>query len=195
MFFDAVGIRYRWNLKRLPANCPCGNKFSLDHAVSCIKGGFIHRRHDNLCDTLACLLEEISTEVSTEPILQPLTGKTTQWFQCFRRSSFAHKNKGFLAAIRNYIFLCKGFQPICQIKSKPEALNYVWKKMRRRRKEQQSGTRFFHFLGLQRSWWLYETQHFISTLTEKEQQRETCHQVLLQIMFGRRSLSHWSNRW
>ena len=58
-FFDAVAIRYRWNLKRLPANCPCGKKFSLDHAVSCIKGGFIHRRHGNLRDTFACLLEKI----------------------------------------------------------------------------------------------------------------------------------------
>ena len=74
-FFDDVAIRYRWNLKRLPVNYPWGKKLSLDHAVSCITGGFIHRRHDNLRDTFACLLELISTEVSTEPILQPLTGE------------------------------------------------------------------------------------------------------------------------
>ena len=27
-FFDAVAIRYAWNIKRLPINCVCGKKFN-----------------------------------------------------------------------------------------------------------------------------------------------------------------------
>ena len=74
-FFDAIAIRYRWHLKKLPRNCTCGKPFSLDHAVSCIKGGFVHRRHDEIRDIFAKLLEEVSNEVSIEPPLQPLTGE------------------------------------------------------------------------------------------------------------------------
>ena len=44
-FFDAIYLRYRWQLKRLPSHCVCGKLFTVDHALSCLKGGFIHRRH------------------------------------------------------------------------------------------------------------------------------------------------------
>ena len=47
-FFDAIAIRCRWNLKRLPSTCPCSKPFTLDHAVSCLKGGFVHRRHNEI---------------------------------------------------------------------------------------------------------------------------------------------------
>ena len=74
-FFDAIAIRYRWNLKRLPSTCPCSKPFTLDHAVSCLKGGFVHRRHNEIRDIIAKLLRDVSPEVQTEPILQPLTGE------------------------------------------------------------------------------------------------------------------------
>ena len=61
-FYDSIAIRYRWHLKTLPSNCTCGKPFSLDHAVSCIKGDFVHRRHNEIHDIFAKLLEEVSNE-------------------------------------------------------------------------------------------------------------------------------------
>ena len=59
----------------MPSMCPCGKQFTLDHAVSCLKGGFIHRRHDDLRNIFAEIMKDVSSEVSIEPQLQPLTGK------------------------------------------------------------------------------------------------------------------------
>ena len=43
--------------------------------MTCVKGGFIHRRHDDLRDLVADLMNETFNEVITEPGLQPLTGE------------------------------------------------------------------------------------------------------------------------
>ena len=74
-FFDAVALRYRWVLKRLPSNCVCSEKFTMDHAMDCKTGGYIHRRHDRLRDLFADLLDEVAYDVCTEPGLQPLSGE------------------------------------------------------------------------------------------------------------------------
>ena len=47
----------------------------MDHALSCSKGGFIHRRHDEIRDLLAATIDEVSHDVSTEPALTPLSGE------------------------------------------------------------------------------------------------------------------------
>ncbi len=74
-FFDAIALRYRWMLKRLPTECVCGQKFSMDHAMQCKTGGYIHRRHDRLRDLFAKFLEDVAYDVHTEPGLQVLTGE------------------------------------------------------------------------------------------------------------------------
>ena len=74
-FFDALALRYRWRMKRLPSNCACGKQFTVDHAISYLKGGFIHRRHDELRDIVANLLDEVAYDVRVEPPLTPLTGE------------------------------------------------------------------------------------------------------------------------
>ena len=74
-FFDAVAIRYAWDIKRLPINCVCGKKFNTEHAMSCKNGGFVHRRHDRLRDMFAELINQVAAEVQTEPPLQPLSGE------------------------------------------------------------------------------------------------------------------------
>ena len=75
-FFDAVTIRYRWQLKRVPLNCACGKSFEMNHAMTCMKGGFIHRRHDRIRDIFAKLLSDVAFDVRIDPPLQPLTGET-----------------------------------------------------------------------------------------------------------------------
>ena len=78
-FSDAIRLRYGWDLDRLPTNCPCGAAFSVHHAMSCKKGGFIHSRHNEVRDFTASLLNEVCNDVSIEPILQPLSGERFQY--------------------------------------------------------------------------------------------------------------------
>ena len=74
-FFDAVALRYRWDIKGLPLNCVCSKPFTVDHAMICKNGGYIHRRHDRIRDLFAALLDDVAHGVSTEPLLQPLSGE------------------------------------------------------------------------------------------------------------------------
>ena len=74
-FRDALAIRYNWPLQRCPQSCPCGQSFSVDHALMCRCGGYIGRRHDQIRDFTADLLREVASNVSTEPHLQPLSGE------------------------------------------------------------------------------------------------------------------------
>lgn len=73
-FYDALSLRYRWTPKYLPSFCPCGNRFDVDHAMSCMTGGFIYKRHDDVRDLLANLLKDVCHDVQVEPI-QTLTGE------------------------------------------------------------------------------------------------------------------------
>ena len=76
-FFDAISLRYRWSINRLPSNCDCSKKvkFEPDHAMNFSTGGFIHKRHDGVRDIVAQFLDQVSYDVSIEPPLQPLTGE------------------------------------------------------------------------------------------------------------------------
>ena len=74
-FYDAVSLRYRWSLKRLPTNCACGKKFTTDHAMGCLKGGFIHQRHDRVRDMIAEMVNDVAFDVHVEPHLQEVTGE------------------------------------------------------------------------------------------------------------------------
>ena len=51
-FYEELSLRYRWTPKHLPSMCPCGKRFDVDHAMSCLKG-FVHRRHDDVRDLFA----------------------------------------------------------------------------------------------------------------------------------------------
>jgi len=42
--YDALCLRYRWTPKYLQTMCAYGKRFDFDHAMSGMKGGFIHRR-------------------------------------------------------------------------------------------------------------------------------------------------------
>ena len=81
-FFDALALRYRWTLKYTPTHCHCGQLFSMDHAMQCMLGGYVHRRHDRIRDLFAKFLEEVAYGVETEPRLQPLTGEVLSRGTC-----------------------------------------------------------------------------------------------------------------
>ena len=59
----------------LPQNCPTnvtGNGMSVEHALSCAKGGFPTIRHNEVRDLTANLLTEVCKDVRIEPELQPV---------------------------------------------------------------------------------------------------------------------------
>lgn len=53
----------------------CGNLFSVEHALTCKKGGFVSSRHNEVRRITADLLNEVSNDVEEEPLLQEVTGE------------------------------------------------------------------------------------------------------------------------
>jgi len=71
-FHDALALRYGWLSSRLPTHCACGASYSIDHSLSCLKGGFPSIHHNEVRDFTAELLSEVRHSVEVEPHLQPL---------------------------------------------------------------------------------------------------------------------------
>ena len=52
-FRDAIALQYGWQPSHSPSSCACGSNFSVEHALSCHKGGFPTIRHNKVRD-LTC---------------------------------------------------------------------------------------------------------------------------------------------
>ena len=76
LFWNLIRIRYGWTITRLPAYCECSEKFDLQHALSCKKGGFLSLRHNLVRTITSSLLSEVCKDVRVELQLQPLTGES-----------------------------------------------------------------------------------------------------------------------
>ena len=63
-FCDAIALRYGWQPSRCPSSCACGANFSVEHALSCPKGGFPIVRHNEIRNLAANLLTEVCHDVS-----------------------------------------------------------------------------------------------------------------------------------
>ena len=74
-FHDAVALRYGWTPSEMPSTCVCGSRFSVEHALSCARGGFPSIRHNEIRNLTATLLTEVCHDVCIEPELQPLSGE------------------------------------------------------------------------------------------------------------------------
>ena len=74
-FWDAIRIRYNIPLERLPTLCVCRDSFNLQHVLSCLKGGLVITRHNELRNLRAEILGEVCKNVVMEPLLTPLMGK------------------------------------------------------------------------------------------------------------------------
>ena len=51
-FRDSLCLRYNLPVPNLLSCCACGEVFTVNHALSCKKGGFIAQRHDTIRDLL-----------------------------------------------------------------------------------------------------------------------------------------------
>jgi len=74
LFWDLIRIRYGWSMKRLLERCECGDRFTLQHALSC-KKGFVSLRHNHLRNITCNLLSEVCNDVAVEPVLHDLSGE------------------------------------------------------------------------------------------------------------------------
>ena len=74
-FRDAIALRYGWLPSLIPSTCACGSNFSVEHVLSCPKGGFPIIRHNEVRDFTANLMTEVCHDVCVEPNLQPITGE------------------------------------------------------------------------------------------------------------------------
>ena len=70
-FRDSLCLRYNLPLPNLPSYCACGEMFTVNHALSCKKGGFVAQRHDTIQDLLTSHISKVCRNVETEPLLQP----------------------------------------------------------------------------------------------------------------------------
>ena len=75
-FTDALALRYGWVPSRTPVNCVCGTSFSVEHVLSCSRGGFPSIRHNEIRDLTADLLTNVCKDVRVEPDLMPVTNES-----------------------------------------------------------------------------------------------------------------------
>ena len=78
-FRDALCLRYGWLPKNLTDQCPCGSAFTVEHSLSCPKGGFPTIRHNEIRDLFAELIRDVCPNVEIEPTLQPLNGEAFKY--------------------------------------------------------------------------------------------------------------------
>ncbi|XP_068703853.1 uncharacterized protein, partial [Montipora foliosa] len=71
-FRDSLRLRYNLPLTDLPAQCVCGDRFNVGHALSCKKGGFVAQRHDGVRNLLTSFITKVCKNVEAEPRLLPL---------------------------------------------------------------------------------------------------------------------------
>ena len=72
---DSLRLRYNLPLVGLTSQCVCGNKFTVGHALSCKRGGFVAQRHDGIRNLLTSFINKVCTNVQVESLFQPLDNK------------------------------------------------------------------------------------------------------------------------
>ena len=71
---DAIKLRYSWEFNDIPKVCVCGGLFGPDHAMICMRGGYIIQRQNKIRDIEAEILQAVCTDAEMELVLQEVTG-------------------------------------------------------------------------------------------------------------------------
>ena len=64
-FRDRLSLHYDWPIAKIPSMCLCGDPFTIDHAMICMRGGFIIKRHNELQDLEPEFLNMVCKDVAT----------------------------------------------------------------------------------------------------------------------------------
>ena len=95
-FIDSISLRYNFPLKDIAPYCACGERNSIDHALTCMRGGYSIMRHNAVRDLEASLLKEVCRDVQVEPTLIPLSG------QQFNTSAIHEDNARLDISVRDF---------------------------------------------------------------------------------------------
>ena len=68
-FHDLIRLPYLLPVENMSLTCVCRKDYTITPALTCATGGFIIKRHNDVRDYLAHLLNEVCAEVSIEPHL------------------------------------------------------------------------------------------------------------------------------
>ena len=73
-FQDSLSVRYNLPIvgQARPEECVCGNANTIEHALSCKRGGYVSIRHNRIRDYVAKELSEVCYDTRIEPPLQPV---------------------------------------------------------------------------------------------------------------------------
>ena len=92
-FRDLLRMRYNLPLEELPSSCTCDSAFSVNHALSCKKGGFVAQRHDGIQDTSLESVQHtkylgvtISDDLRWNRLVADLTGRANKLRGLLRRN-------------------------------------------------------------------------------------------------------------
>ncbi len=69
-FQDNVAIHYGLCPRGLPEHCVgCREPFTVEHGLSCKKGGFVGQQHNNVCEELAhlCSMAFMPSQITSKP--------------------------------------------------------------------------------------------------------------------------------
>ena len=113
-FKAAICLRFGWRPERLPEKCVCGTSLTVEHALTCSRGGFSFLRHSEIRDISAKLLTEVyaptwELSLNCSPSLERLW--TAHIKQARRSQTRQHKDSGEKRGRK--LLWCKGFQPPC----------------------------------------------------------------------------------
>ena len=97
--------------------CECGSTFTVNHALNCAKGAFPTSRHNETRNYTCKLLAEVCSDVTLEPNLQRLEGKSLQFATSNREDNVRAdiRARGFWGSNRQCAFFeVKVFNPNAQ---------------------------------------------------------------------------------
>ena len=77
-FQDSLAIRYGRCIPNMPSKCDgCGEDFTVQHALSCKKGGLVTLRHNEIRDTIGDLSNMLWNSVRREPVIRDASAENT----------------------------------------------------------------------------------------------------------------------
>ncbi len=70
---DLLCLRYHFDVPNLPPTCACGKPYSMSHSQQCLKGGFVHARHNDVQGLFAYECSKAGfNDTELEPPLLPI---------------------------------------------------------------------------------------------------------------------------
>ena len=100
-FRDALALRYGWQLSNIPQTCSCGSNFTVEHMLSCAKGGYPSIRHNEIRDFTAHLMTEVCRlgKKLTTPETQTLHPSIYIYIVSCPDPTHSHQEKGLFEQI------------------------------------------------------------------------------------------------